>query len=284
MRTIAGLNSGLPGDKDIVSQFRTAFSLAERAGMVGEHASSLVDEAVRLAEGVRRETSWGALDPGYCHAALSRVEDQLPAKLANFKHVVIGGSTTSRSVLHSLYEHFAVKENQVTFAYRNHQGGQMKLLRQAVRHGRRLRVGAYDENAVLAAIGDADVIYYGIDRDEPVLDAEKLRGLRDFRERPLYVVDFNTSGSTAGLNEMEGVRLWSAAELDIEVEAFAEAMCKADGFPDTVREAESWIEQRSPAPAPPSLEFPCRDRDGDGYPSCSRCGRTLASMAEGSRV
>ncbi len=284
MRTITGLNSGLPGDKDLVEQFRTAFQTSEEAGTAGPHAQALVEEAIRMSDRVRKETAWGRLDPGYCYAALSRVQDQLPLKLANMRHVVIGGSTTSRSILDSLYEQFAVKESAVTLVYRNHQGGNMKLLRKAVRRGRRLKVQNYDEAAIHAAIADADMVYYGIDRDEPVLDADMLMGLRDFSESPLYVVDFNTAGSTRGLESMEDVYAWTADRLEAEVEAFAHAMCQDDGFPEVVDEAETWIEKRAPKPVPPSLELPCPERDEAGHPSCGRCGRSLAETAKRSTV
>jgi glutamyl-tRNA reductase len=280
MRTIAGLNSGLPGDKDIVAQFETAFRLAERAGTAGPHAQSLVKESKRLAERMRRETAWGRLDPGYCHAALSQVQEQIPLRLANLRHVVIGGSTTSRSVLHTLYETFGAKERDVTLAYRSHQGGQMKLLRKAVRHGRRLRVGQYDEAAVLEAIADADVVHFGIDRPEAVLTPERVCGLRDLAARPLYVVDFNTAGSTRGLEEVPGVKVWTAAALDREVERFAERMCSEAEFPQIVQEAEQWIESQAPATVAPSLELPCRVRDERGFPSCSRCGRVLETASD----
>ena len=97
-------------------------------------------------------------------------------RLANARHVVIGGSTTSRSILQSLYTQFSVKESAVTLVYRNHQGGQMKLLRKAVGRGRRLRTQSYTDPTVIEAIADADLVYYGIDREEPVLDPEMLRG------------------------------------------------------------------------------------------------------------
>lgn len=280
MRTIAGLNSGLPGDKDIVEQFRTAFEAAERAGTAGPHSRTLVEEAIRLAQQVRQETAWGRLDPGYCIAALERVQQKLPLQFANLRHVVVGGSTTSRSILHALYENFDVKEPAVTLAYRAHQGGQMKLLRKAVGHGRRLRVANYSEPAVHAAIQDADVVYFGIDRAEPVLSPDTLPADRDLNTRPLYVLDFNTAGSTRDLNGIPGVHVWSAAQLDHEVEAYADALCADESFVRIVQAAEAWIEQQTPAPVPPSLELPCEVRDEHGHPSCGRCGRALAALEE----
>lgn len=283
MRTIAGLNSGLPGDKDIVEQFQNAYQLAERAGTAGKHSRALVNEAIELAASVRQETAWGRLDPGYCFAAISRIQAGLPLKLANCRHVVIGGSTTSRSILQSLYEQFGVKESAVTLVYRNHQGGQMKLLRKAVGHGRRLRTHSYSDQAVIAAIADADVVYFGIDREEPVLAAEALRGLRNFEARPLFVLDFNTSGSTEGLEGLGGVQLWPAERLEAEVEVFAESLCAREEFPRAVQEVETWIAGRAPTRITPNLEVPCRVAGKNGDPMCTRCGNLLGPHVVGSQ-
>lgn len=276
MRTIAGLNSGLPGDTDVIGQFCAVLQPAERAGTAGPLTRRLVEDTVRMVARMREETSWGRLDPGYCYAALSQVQVQVPRQFANLRHVVVGGSTTSRSVLQSLYERFNVKEPAVTLIYRAHHGGQMKLLRKAVGHGRRLRVHAYSDPAVRAAILDADVVHCCIDRSEAVLNADMLNtDQRDFSVRPLYVIDFNSAGSTRDVGGRPGLHLWTAAQLDAEVERYADSLCAGKAFPQAVDEAEAWIEEQAPAPAPLGLELPCATRDPNGHPTCGRCGRQL---------
>lgn len=274
MRTIAGLNSGLPGDKDIIAQFHTAHQLAQRAQTADAFADALVNEAAQIATDVREQTAWGRMDPGYTYAALHQIHGDLPLRLANCRHVVVGGSTTSRSILTTLYDEFGVKQRAVTFVYRSHQGGDMKALRKAVRHGRRLRVSHYAERGVLEAIADADIIYYGIDRDEPVLTAEMLSGLRDFEERPLCIVDFNTAGSTAGLADMPGVRVWDAATLEQAVQSHAEQMCDRAEFPQILQEAEMWIRERAPQATQLHFDPPCTVTDqSTGVAVCEKCGR-----------
>ena len=275
MRTITGLNSNLPGDKDIVEQFQTAYQLAERCKIAGRHSRCLVNKTIDLAEAVRKETVWGRLDPGYCYAAISRVQDSFPHRPANCRHVVIGGSSTSRSILQTLYQRFGVKESDVTLVYRNHQGGQMKLLRKAVGRGRRLRTHSYSDQAVLEAIADADVVYFGIDRDTPVLDAEALHGLRDFKQRPLTIIDFNMSGSTELHEKLEGIQLWNAAQLDAEVDIYAQTMCANEDFPRAVREAETWIEQHAPEPITECAGLPCLCPSTTACSACTESGNML---------
>ncbi len=136
MRTACGLNSALPGDTDVVYQLQTSCRMGERIGTVGARALSLVDGAVALAEEVRENTPWSRFSRGFCAAALSRVHDLSGADLERCRHVVIGGSATSRSVLSTLKERYKVAERQLTLVYRDHHG-QMKLLRNAIGHGKR---------------------------------------------------------------------------------------------------------------------------------------------------
>jgi glutamyl-tRNA reductase len=242
MRTACGLNSALPGDTDVVAQLQTALRIATCSGAAGGRASDLVKQAAALAEEVRAETSWGRIGTGYCLAALSHLRDR-GAVFADRRHVVIGGSTTSRSILAALTDRFEVPHGQLTLVYRDHHG-QMKLLRTAIGHGRRLRVHAYTEPGVLQAIGEADFVYFGIDQNEPVLDPAVLHGLRDFAARPLTIVDFNSFGSLRDAAAPSGVTIWRASDLEGAVARHAAELCARNEFGRAVEDAEEWIANR----------------------------------------
>lgn len=282
MRTVSGLNSGLPGDKDLPKQLQTALRLADHAGTARQRVQHLLDEARRLERGVREETAWGAFEPGYCFAALSRVFEH-GADPADARHVIIGGSTTSCSIVETLATRFEVPRRQMALAYRGHKGGQMKQLRAAIGPGRKIRVQDYRERAVLDAIAEADVVYLGIDRDEKLLDAEVLAGLRDFKARPLTVIDFNTLESTRGLETLDGVTLWNAGRLEKEVDAFAEKMCAEDRFAAAVKEAERWIKTKLPDSPGTYLESPCAQRRDGRHPDCRHCVHGLGTEASTTR-
>lgn len=283
MRTIIGLNSGLPGDKDIVDQFASALQMAERCGTAGPRLTTLVDDALTLARETHAQTAWGRATVGYCYATIDRLARQLNRRLANLRHVVIGGSATSRSVLRALFDHFAVRENDTTLVYRAHQGGQAKQLRSAIGNGRRMRTDSYATPQVLNAIADADVVYYGIDAHEPVLTGEQLRELRDFTARPLVILDFNTAGSTRGVEQLSGVTLWNAARLDSEVETFAAELVGREQFPELVAEAEAWVTARAPQNGPgasgPAGRACVRDEQ-TGVVRCDTCGRDLRELVQ----
>lgn len=243
-RTLAGLNSGLPGDRDILDQLRTALRIAQRAGTAGPMLDRLVSDAHATERDLRGETEWGKFDPGYCFAAMSRVVESAKLDLAASRAVVVGGSTTSRSVLNTLVQDFDVSSRLLTLVYRGQSGGRIKELRKAVRGGRRIRVQSYSETQVIRAISEADIVFFGVDRDEPVLDADQLRGRRNFLAHPLTVIDFNSFGSTQGLETIPGVTLINAKELDQAVTAFADSMCSTEAFAQALDQAEQWIEGR----------------------------------------
>ena len=200
-----------------------------------------MEHAAVLTEAVRAETSWGRYATSYCHTALTGVEQESAVRMDLGNHVVIGGSTTSHSILRTLAGEYSVLGRRKTVVYRCHHG-QMKLLRSALGDGRRLRVHAYSEESVIGAIADADFVYFGIDHPDPVLDTTVLADLRDFSERPLLIMDFNSFGSLTDTDVPEGVSLWTSAEIDTVVTTRAAGLAASDGFLAAVEEAGSWIE------------------------------------------
>jgi siroheme synthase-like protein len=244
LRTVCGLNSDLPGDRDVAAQLETALHSAECAGMAGPRLRALVRDALNVAREVNGRTSWGDFSTGYCAAAMARVFELDELRPTELRYVVLGGSTTSRAVLSTLRTEHLVPERQLTVVYRDHHG-QMKELRSAVGSGRRLRVHEYCDQRVLEAVAAADVVVFGIDQVEPVWDAAMLLGLRDFAVHPLTVVDFNSSGSIGleGWAPVAGARTWSAKELDRAVATHVAITTTGRGFSEAVAEAEDWIEQ-----------------------------------------
>jgi glutamyl-tRNA reductase len=240
LRTACGLNSDLPGDRDVSAQLETARRIAQCAGTVGPRATQMVEDARAVADDIHARTSWGRFSTGYCEAALARVSEEGSRPLDELQHVVIGGSTTSRSVLTALTERLHVPHRQMTVVYRDHHG-QMKQLRCAVGCGTRLRVHAYWDKRVLQSIATADMVYLGIDQPDPVIDVDMLQELRDFRDRPLTIVDFNSFGSISGTPMPEGVTIWSNERLDQALHAHAAITTTRVGFSDALDEAEQWI-------------------------------------------
>lgn len=247
MRTAAGLNSGLPGEREVLQQLQGALRLAERAGAAGPLMDRLLDEVATHERELRGATEWGRFKPDYCYAAISQIAQAARLDLRDCRCVVIGGSTTSCGILEALAERFGVPRRRLTLLHRGHgHGGHLKMLRRAIGNGRRIRVQKYHERSVIQAIAEADVVFIGLDRKESILDAEQIRACRDFTARPLAIVDFNMFGSTVGIKNLAGVRLWNADDLETAVATFAEEMCASERFARAAEAAEEWISARVP--------------------------------------
>lgn len=257
LRTACGLNSDLPGDRDVAAQLQTACRLAQCAGTAGTRAMATVEEAVALAGRVSAETAWGEFSTGYCTAAIARVFEVDGVMADELRHVVIGGSTTSRAVLSALTEQYRVPPRRITAVYRDHHG-QLKQLRAALGNGKRLRVHSYLDERVLRAIADADVVFFGIDQTEPVIEASALLHSRDLAARPLTVVDFNSFGSIDEDADLDGVRLWTAGQLDQAVAAHVAIMTTRAGFARAAEQAEARIGRHLAEGASPSRTQPTR--------------------------
>lgn len=285
LRTAAGLCSGLPGERDILEQFQAAHRLADRTGTAGPRARRLLDEVLTITGDLRKATAWGGYDPDYGSVALSRIVAEAHLDLAQCRIAVIGGSTTSAAVLRALRERFDVPSRQLTLLYRGHKrGGQIKLLRRAIGNGRRIRVQSYAEGSVIRAITAADVVIFGGDSDEPVIDAAQIRRSRDWIARPLTVLDFNMFGSTTGLQTVEGVRLYDAHRLEAEVTAFADEMCESGEFTSAVQAAETWIIEQALPVGTTHREGPLREAiPGDIVSAATLTPVGLNGTSHGSR-
>lgn len=250
LRTGLGLNSHLPGERDVLDQLRAAHRLAACAGTAGTKVSRLLAQMTALDAALRAETAWHSMDLDYCTGAFARLVDTGKVDFRRGRIVVIGGSTTSAAALRTLRDRFDVPSSRLTILYRGHKhGGQIKLLRQAIGDGLRLRIDSYDEPRVRRMIADADVLIFGLDRKEPLVTGDQLRGARDFKTRPLTVLDFNMFGSTADLDGLEGVALFDAKCLHDEVEAFADAICDRADFAEAVETVETKLAEFVTAPS-----------------------------------
>jgi hypothetical protein len=159
----------------------------------------------------------------------------------------------------------------MTLVYRDHHG-QMRLLRAAIGSGRRLRVHGYSDPQVLEAIRDADFVYFGIDHAEPVLDPAVLHDLRDYRSRPLTVVDFNSCGSMSTTGELPiGVELWRERDLDRAVADYAAEAFASDAFAEAIDAAETWIAGHVPHSSLRRLDLPCSRQDHQPNDMCRTC-------------
>jgi ferrochelatase len=265
LKTSLGLNSTLPGDSDVMEQLRSARMMAEHAETLSPGLSRLLDEVERAAGSIREETAWGGYMSDFAAAAMASLD--LRWDPARQEGVIIGGSTTSRQLLRIFTEGRPEESDKLTLVYRGTARKDLiKFVRQVAPHARRLRVDRYDDAEVVQAIAHADTIFLGIDAREPVLRREHLEGLRDFSKRGLTVVDFNSFGSTVGLEGLAGVRLIPADRLGQAAAEYGERQIAKAGFSDAFDEARRFVEATACAAGWDPVKHECVKG------SCDRCG------------
>lgn len=264
LRTALGLNSMLPGDGDVMAQLRSAGRMAQHAGTRSPGLNRLLHETDALETALRSDTAWGQLMTPFAAAAMCQLGVGFDPTAAD--GLLIGGSTTCRQLLRLLTKDGQLHGDRLTFAYRGAGRKELvKYIRRVAPHVQRLRVDRYDDPRVLEGIAHADVVFFGIDHREPVLQQTHIEGLRDFTKRPLTVIDFNGFGSTEGLEDLEGVRLISAGELNRAAAAFGEHLMSKPGFGEAYDEAVRFVESATCAAA-----WDTESRDCENGP-CETC-------------
>ncbi len=243
MRTAVGLNSGLPGETDVEQQLQVAVRIAECTGALTTGGMAFVENLISQTERARGETAWSDFSPSYCLATLEGAFAKIDSPTAlSGPIVIIGSSGTTCSCIEHLEQDFAVNPEQITFFHRCHKdNGTVKAVRRASMGCHRQKVDDYQSQEVFDAIGHATLVIWGIDRGEPVLDAETLNRIRINNPTPLAMLDFNTLGSTKGVSPTDKLKFLDAQSLEAEVRTYARQMESTPGFWDAVDEVESHI-------------------------------------------
>ncbi|MHC4082707.1 MAG: ferrochelatase, partial [Planctomycetota bacterium] len=242
LRTAAGLNSRLPGDGELFSQMDAAHRIAAHSETAGPRTRDLRATVETCLDDLRQRTEWGRFQSEYCPVALKRLALDLAIDWTQAKCVVVGASITAQSVIRTLRKHFDVPDRNLTAVYRTQsRGTRIKQLRKELGNGTRLRVDAYTDARLLQAAADVDVVIFALDVRAPVVDRESLQDARDFAARPLTIIDFNSFGSTAGVDGLDGVRVVDAAAVDGAVAEFAGTLMACPAFSVAKEQAECEI-------------------------------------------
>jgi protoheme ferro-lyase len=275
LRTAAGLNSHLIGDAEVVDQLDACRRAAEHAGAAASLTNDLVDDVMQGVQDLRSQTSWRAFDNRYCATVLSRLAERLADPIARGQILVIGGSTTSCSILETLIKNFGVARERLSLIYRGRRKGALvRRLHNTTGEGQVTIVDSYTDPAVLAAIARSDLVFLGIDQREPIATGKDLMECRDLCERPLTVLDFNTFGSIspatmaggmgrggAGRTHMLGLDFLTAKEIDSGIDEFNNDTTAKPAFESSLGEAEAWIARHTKFTAPESS-----DPNDSGFP------------------
>ncbi|MEM1166041.1 MAG: ferrochelatase [Planctomycetota bacterium] len=225
-RVTLGLESVLIGESDASEQVRSAMRMADHAGTLSPAVGRVLERVLELDVEIRCETTWGGFSTSFADAALSALGERSLLDAGSW--VVAGGSTTSRQIIRSLGETAA---RSLTFVHRgSSRADVIGFTREVAPLARRLCVDRYNDRSVLEAVEHADVLAIGIDSRSTVFGCDDLAGLRDFRDRPLTVIDFNAHGSTGDVDTIDGIRVIDCAELQRGISAYAQTRLACPGF------------------------------------------------------
>jgi ferrochelatase len=247
LRVAAGLESSLPGDADVLLQLGSAEKMAEHAGTLDASGRHFLRETGKLVESASVQAGWQQFRVSFAEVAIPALLTW--DEIRRGRIVVLGGSSTSRSLLRSMVQRQGVDPGRIVVAYRGEgRQGLVRELRQLMGDSPRLRIDRYDDPAVLRAIGEATHVFIGSDGREPFLRRKEIEQLRHFPDLPLTIVDFNLHRSTAGLEAIPGIRVFSAVEIDQAVSAYAQGLLASDDFQKTRRQIALMLDHLADGP------------------------------------
>ncbi len=240
--TAAGLLSSLPGDNDVRLQLCSAARTAEDVAHGATAIGMVMTRATEAAQALSEATTWRDFRVGFADVALDGISRSASVDWTQMRSVVVlGGSTTARSTIHTLRRRHGVRPSQLTGIYRTRsRGKQLKALRQALRGATPLRVDRYDDARVLDALAHADVIVFAHDAREPIWSAEQAM-TRSAQTK--VIIDFNSFPSTRGFEDDESTALWRLCDIEAVVRDYAASLAGCERFRVAVREALAWLEE-----------------------------------------
>ena len=231
LQTASGFGSVLPGDADVMDQLAASVGIAKGCLAAGNRADRLLAEVDRTVTSVREQTKWGEHCHHYVHIALNQLASRVLTPWQNARIALVGGSTTTRAVLRVLVDHYKVPQANISVVYRGgNRRNTVREIRRIAPQSRRLLVDEYVGHDIETLISDTDIVVLGIDRKEPILDATNPACIRNFIDRPLTIIDFNSFGSSTGFDRLPGVALLPCSEIDEAVSNFANKVVRTREF------------------------------------------------------
>lgn len=186
-RVVAGLESPILGEEQILGQVRDAFLFATEQNAVGPFLSAMFRGAIHAGKRVRRETSLNAASRSYARLAVQALL-QSRSHTNPYRIIVVGGGTLAAEAIETLRSEGL---RGVTVVSRH-------IDRASALAARVDGIGcSLDELNALVAETDAVLACASLSR--PIINIEMLEG----RKRPLAIVDLgmprNVDSRAAGL-------------------------------------------------------------------------------------
>ncbi|HVF72862.1 MAG TPA: glutamyl-tRNA reductase [Chthoniobacterales bacterium] len=197
-RVVAGLDSMVIGETEILGQVKKAYAAARESGNAGGQLHRLFQRAFRVAKQVRSSTdiTRGAVSVGSVAVDLA---EKIFGDLEERRVLILGAGETSERTARSLCSRGV---NDIRVSNRSPERG--KDLADLV-GGRSIPFQDWREQC-----REVDILISSTSADEPLLTPSLLAPmLRDRRDRPLFIIDIAVPRDVAPeVNEMDGVYLY----------------------------------------------------------------------------
>jgi glutamyl-tRNA reductase len=202
-RVVAGLDSMMIGETEILGQVKKAYASARETGNAGSLLHRLFQRAFRVAKQVRSNTdiTRGAVSVGSVAVELA---EKIFGDLSERRVLVLGAGETSERTARSLSSR-GVTDIRVSNRSRERADALAELV-----GGRGI---AFEDWP--AQCSEVDILISSTSAEEPLLTASMLAPIiRERRDRPLFIIDIAVPRDVdPNVNEMEGVYLYDIDSL-----------------------------------------------------------------------
>lgn len=235
LRTFCGLNSGLIGESEISHQIEISFRQAIIMGYMSNRGLDLLEKAIKLKDIITERVLKEKIS--YCQIALQQALKNFNA--CDFiKVVVLGSGSTSLESCKSLVA-YGVNPKNIYLVHRiSASSGQIARFKSTSGlesiHYLRSKYG-YHMDKVKAFVADADILVFGIDSRNPVMDFSSSCKIK--------IVDFNSKPScTFGFGQ-EPTNYISGDKLDSYVRDYSSARLEDKEFCDSIKMIDEIVGQ-----------------------------------------
>lgn len=241
-RVVAGLDSMILGEYQIVSQVKTGFAEAEQQHSVGKIFHRLFNKALECSKQVRMSAPFNQGAYSVSYAAVEKCSEHFP-DLPNRNILVVGAGDTGELVLKNF-----VKKGCKNIAVTNRTHD--KAVELAAAYGG--RVLPFDD--LMQGVHDAEIIVTSVAAKEPLLNATKIRPHLNGHER-IVMIDLGVPRNIdVDVAEVPAVNLLNVDDLKeviaVNTERKQEYVSVAEAVvEEKVEEFTQWLNEQNLAPA-----------------------------------
>jgi glutamyl-tRNA reductase len=241
-KVVAGLDSMILGEYQIVAQVKAAYAEAETRGAIGKKFHRLFNKALESSKLVRLKTPFNQGAYSVSYAAVEKCYEQF-SNLADRNILIIGAGDTGELVLKNF-----VKKGCRNICITNRT--EEKAL--ALANDCNGRVLPFEN--MLEGIHEAEIIVTSVSGKDPILDAEMVRAHLNGHER-VVMIDLGVPRNIdADVANIEAVTLLNVDDLEEVVAMNAERKLEyvsvaEDIVAEKVEEFTLWLNEQNLAPA-----------------------------------